>query len=96
MNESFQSMLSLIISDGILGYFMLINYSRESGSKYIYLEEIYSIPTECQSNSVQSKGFCKEIILQDFPRGGNCKGLVYERKIGTYLSKHQSFGFYLF
>lgn len=67
MHESFQSLLSLIIPEGVSDYFKLINYTKESGSIHIYLEEINSTPVEYQSNSLQSKGFFKEIILQDFP-----------------------------
>jgi hypothetical protein len=71
MHESFQSLLSFIIPEGVSDYFKLINYTKESGSIHIYLEEINSTPAEYQSNSLQSKGFFNEIILQDFPMRGN-------------------------
>jgi hypothetical protein len=40
MHESFQSLLSLIIPDGVSDYFKLSSYTKEVGSIHIYMEEI--------------------------------------------------------
>lgn len=67
MNESFHSLLSLIIPEGVSDYFKLISYTKEAGIIHIYMEEINSIPIEYPS----IKRIFKEIILQDFPMRGN-------------------------
>ncbi len=46
MNESFHSLLSLIIPEGVSDYFKLISYTKEAGIIHIYMEEINSIPIE--------------------------------------------------
>lgn len=87
MNESFQSLLSLIIPEGVSDYFKLISYTKEAG--VIYMEEINSIPIEYQSNTLQSKGFFKEIILQDFPMRGNEVFLHIKRRRWLNLDSGQ-------
>jgi transposase len=44
MHESFQALLSLVIPEGVSDYFKLVNYTKESGSIHIYLEEINTSP----------------------------------------------------
>jgi transposase len=89
MHESFQSLLSLIIPEGVSDYFKLSSYTKEVGSIHIYMEEINSIPIEYQSNSLQSKGFFKEIILQDFPMRGNDVFLHIKRRRWLNLDSGQ-------
>jgi transposase len=71
MHDSFQALLSFVIPEGVSAYFKLARYTKEERVIRIYLEEINSIPAEYQSNKHQSKGFFKEVILQDFPMRGN-------------------------
>ncbi len=82
MHESFQALLSLIIPEGVSDYFKLVshNHNKENRSIHIYLEEINNIPQEYQSNKLQSKGFFKEVILQDFPMRGNDVFLHVKRR----------------
>ncbi len=71
MHDSFQALLSLVIPEGVSDYFKLASYTKEDRVIRIYLEEVNSIPSEYQSSKLQSKGFFKEVILQDFPMRGN-------------------------
>ena len=71
MHDSFQALLSFVIPEGVSDYFKLASYAKEGRVIRIYLEEINNIPAEYQSNKLQSKGFFKEVILQDFPMRGN-------------------------
>jgi transposase len=89
MHESFQALLSLVIPEGVSDYFKLVNYTKESGSIHIYLEEINTTPVEYQSNSLQSKGFFNEIILQDFPMRGNEVFLHVKRRRWLNLDSGQ-------
>lgn len=80
MHESFQALLSLIIPEGVSDYFKLSSYTKENRAIHIYLEEINNIPPEYQSNKLQSKGFFKEVVLQDFPMRGNDVFLHVKRR----------------
>lgn len=80
MHDSYHSLLSLIIPEGVSNYFKLTSYAQADKAIHIYLEELNSIPVEYQSNKLQSKGFFKEVILQDFPMRGQDVFLHVKRR----------------
>jgi hypothetical protein len=72
MNESFNSLVKLILPASIEEYFELINTTQTSEEIHLYLKELNAIPQEYQSNKLTSKGFFDEVTIQDFPiRGVN-------------------------
>lgn len=89
MHDSFHSLLSLIIPEGVSNYFKLTSYAQTDKAIHIYLEELNSIPVEYQSNKLQSKGFFKEVILQDFPMRGQDVFLHVKRRRWLNLNTGQ-------
>lgn len=72
MNESFNSLVKLILPDTIEEYFELTQTSSTITEIHLYLKELNLIPEEYKSNKLVSKGFFDEVTIQDFPiRGVN-------------------------
>lgn len=60
----------LLLPEGTLDYFDLVDV-KESGSEIvIYLEEKNIIPCEYSDQSAESKGFYDPVVVQDFPIRG--------------------------
>lgn len=72
MDDSFKSLLPLLLPDGLLVYFTLSNHKFDEETLHIYLEEKNLIPEEHSGQKILSKGFFEPVTLQDFPiRGRN-------------------------
>ena len=72
MDDSFKSLLPLLLPDGLLVYFTLSNHNFDEETLHIYLEEKNVIPDEHAGQKLLSKGFFESVTIQDFPiRGRN-------------------------
>ncbi len=70
MNDSYKSLIDLILPDSIEEYFELINVIKSPDSIHLYLKELNKTPEEFSSNKLTSKGFFAAITVQDFPIRG--------------------------
>lgn len=75
-----KNFLDLILPQGILDYFLLIDFTSTSSEINLYLEEKNVIPEEYRSDKLLSKGFFDEITVQDFPLRGKAVHLHIKRR----------------
>ena len=62
----------LLLPEGTLDYFELVNVQEGSNEIVIYLEEKNVVPEQYACQESESKGFCEPVVIQDFPiRGKN-------------------------
>jgi len=67
LNESYQSLVRILLPEGILEYFDLTKIVESIPGLNIYLEEKNIAPAEFKDEKLESKGFLPEIYIQDFP-----------------------------
>lgn len=60
-------LMSMVLPEGILDYFELIDFAKSEEGFKIYLAEKNTPPDEFSSDKLTSKGFFDEITIQDFP-----------------------------
>ncbi len=76
-----QSLIEMILPEGITKYFEVTKIVKEVSSYRIYLSEKNTLPLEYSSGKLISKGFFDEITVQDFPiRGKACYLHVRRRR----------------
>ena len=61
---------SLLLPEGTLDYFDVINVVEDSTQIVIYLEEKNLIPDEYKDKDTESKGFYEPVVVRDFPIRG--------------------------
>ena len=61
------TLIKLILPEGILDYFEIINFTKGEDGFRIYLSERNTPPLEFSADKLSSKGFFDEITVQDFP-----------------------------
>ena len=72
MDDFFNSLLPLLLPDGLLVYFTLSNHMFDEETLHIFLDEKNLVPDEYSGQKILSKGFLEPVIIQDFPiRGRN-------------------------
>ena len=69
-----QSLLELILPEGILEYFTIVGFDKGNSGKYvydktltIYLEEKNQIPTEYKYYKYKASGFMEPRLINDYP-----------------------------
>ena len=75
-----QSLIEMILPEGITTYFDITNIVKEEKSYRIYLSEKSISPLECAADRFISKGFFDEIAVQDFPIRGKASYLHIKRR----------------
>lgn len=70
MHESLYPLLDLVLPQGLKEYFELKDYQQREEEIHIYLEEFNNQPEGYDKIPLTSKGFFKELIVQDFPLRG--------------------------
>jgi hypothetical protein len=80
MSQSLESLVRLILPEGILDYFVVTNIHQDQKEIWIYLEELNLIPREYQDDKLVSKGFMPESSIQDFPLRGKAVLLYIKRR----------------
>ena len=72
MSSAYETLVRLILPDGLLEYFELTNVrSSDSGQLNIHLEEKNLPPVGYEKAQLESKGFLPETAIQDFPIRGH-------------------------
>ena len=85
---------SLLLPEGTLNYFDVINVVEDSTQIVIYLEEKNLIPDEYKDLETESKGFYEPVVVRDFPIRGREVFLNVRRRRwiikpgGQYISRN--------
>ena len=61
---------SLLLPSGVLDYFEVIQVKDTSKELILYLEEKNTYQLQRPDIQIESKGFCKEVLINDFPVRG--------------------------
>jgi hypothetical protein len=80
LQNTYETLVSLLLPQGILEFFELTNVSQLPAGLNIYLEEKNIIPSEYKDQKLESKGFLPEISIQDFPIRGQKVNLCIKRR----------------
>lgn len=81
MSVAYETLVRLILPDGILEYFELMDVRpSETGQLNIYLEEKSLPPAGYAKAQLESKGFLPETAIQDFPIRGHKVALCIKRR----------------
>ena len=67
MKDNYQLLVSLLLPEGILEYFDIVNAVDGKDGLSIYLDEKNVPPQGYKAEELESKGFLEEIRVQDFP-----------------------------
>lgn len=80
LSDSSQTLISLLLPEGILDYFDIVNTVSDKSGLSIYLEEKNTPPHGYNAEALESKGFYAEIRVQDFPIRGKKAFLCIRRR----------------
>lgn len=81
MSNAYETLVRLILPDGLLDYFEITNIVQSpNGQLNIHLEEKNLAPSGYEKSQVESKGFLPEIAIQDFPIRGHKVALCIRRR----------------
>lgn len=80
-----KEILSLLLPNGLLEYFDVVQLGKSSEFYTIYLEEKNIVPVQYKDNKLISKGFYEPITIQDFPLRGKACYLMVKRRRWTNL-----------
>ena len=72
--------------EGILEYFVVTDYKKDTENIIFYLEETNLRPEEYKKDKLISKGFYEEQTLEDFPLRGHQVSLKVKRRRWTNQS----------
>ena len=77
----------LLLPEGTLDYFDLVDVKESVNEVVIYLEEKNIVPEKYTDQDIESKGFYAPVIVQDFPLRGK-KVFLNIRRRRWLLKKH--------
>ena len=80
MQDAQQELIRLLLPEGILDYFELVNVTQSPQGLNIYLEEKNIVPAGYENQRLESKGFLPETSIQDFPIRGHKVALCIKRR----------------
>lgn len=75
-----ESLVYLLLPEGILDFFEVTKLHHDSKEVWIYLEELNHPPEEYSNDKLESKGFLPESSIQDFPVRGKAVYLFVKRR----------------
>ena len=78
----------LLLPEGTLDYFDLVDVKESVNEVVIYLEEKNIVPEKYTDQDIESKGFYDPVIVQDFPLRGKKVFLNIRRR--RWLLKKQA------
>ena len=83
MSQVGETLISLMLPEGILEYFELTKVDKVGKQLNIYLEEKNIAPVGYKKEDLESKGFFPEVSIQDFPIRGQKVALCIKRRRWT-------------
>ncbi len=81
--DNYLDLIKLVLPQFIVDHFDLIKSKKEKETLHLYFEERNTPPKEQSSRVLISKGFHKEITVQDFPLRGSTVYLHVKRRRWT-------------
>jgi len=81
--EEYLDLLKLILPSMLVEHFDLLKSEQLENKLNLYFEEKNKIPEELNARQLISKGFHKEVIVQDFPLRGKFVFLHVKRRRWT-------------
>jgi hypothetical protein len=89
LQDTYETLVRLLLPEGILDYFELVNVSQTPTGLNIYLEEKNIAPVGYENQRLESKGFLPETCIQDFPIRGHKVSLCIKRRRWEVLESGQ-------
>lgn len=80
MSTAYETLVRLILPEGILEYFELTHVGQTEAGLEIHLEEKNIAPAGYEKVRLESKGFLPETSIQDFPIRGHKVALCIKRR----------------
>jgi hypothetical protein len=80
LSATYETLVRLILPEGVLEYFELTNVTQTETGLNIYLEEKNLPPAGYEKEQLESKGFLPETSIQDFPIRGHKVTLCIKRR----------------
>jgi hypothetical protein len=80
LQDNYITLVSLLLPEGILGYFDITDATATNQGLSVYLEEKNIPPQGYTIDQLQSKGFHAEIRVEDFPIRGKKAYLCIRRR----------------
>ena len=80
MSNPYEALISVLLPEGILDYFDIVNLISDKSGLSIYLDEKNVAPVGYKAEDIESKGFLAEIRVQDFPIRGKKAFLCIRRR----------------
>ena len=80
----------LLLPEGTLDYFDLVDVKESVNEVVIYLEEKNIVPEKYTDQDIESKGFYAPVFVQDFPLRGK-KVFLNIRRRRWLLNKHNEY-----
>ena len=80
MQDTYQTLVRLLLPEGLLDYFELTKVNRGDQGLEISLEEKNLPPFGYEQQQLESKGFLPEVGIQDFPIRGQKVALCIKRR----------------
>jgi hypothetical protein len=72
--------IKLLLPEVLVIYFDIVNHSSQEEELHLYFQERNELPNEYKKGEATSKGFYKEITIQDFPIRGKQVYLHVKRR----------------
>ena len=85
MQEAERKLLTLLMPEGLLEYFDILEVDQIEDSLHIYLDEKNIVPAGYQAQKLVSKGFLPSTEISDFPIRGQKVTLHVRRRRWTVL-----------
>jgi hypothetical protein len=80
LQTTYETLVRLLLPEGILEYFDLIDVAQTPAGLNIHLEEKNIAPAGYENVKLESKGFLPETSIQDFPIRGHKVALCIKRR----------------
>ncbi len=80
MSNSYHALIFLLLPEGILDYFDIVNTVNGKEGLSIYLDEKNIPPAGYSAQDLESKGFMSEVRVEDFPIRGKKAFLCIRRR----------------
>ena len=80
LSTAHETLIRLLLPEGILDYFELTDVTQTGVGLNIYLEEKNLPPAGYEKSPLESKGFLPETAIQDFPIRGHKVALCIKRR----------------
>ena len=89
MQDAERKLLSLLMHEGLLEYFEILEVNQVDNQLHIYLDELNISPSGYENRKLESKGFMPSTEISDFPIRGQKVTLHIRRRRWTVLDTGQ-------